>query len=120
MFMLCFVFFFSSRRRHTRCALVTGVQTCALPICRCMSDERTMTGAERTTLADGNTIPTIGLGVLRVPDDEAERSVRTALTAGYRSIDTAATYGNEEGVGRAIRDSEVPRDDVFLRSEDVV
>lgn len=82
-----------------------------------MSDERTMTGAERTTLADGNTIPTIGLGVLRVPDDEAERSVRTALTAGYRSIDTAATYGNEEGVGRAIRDSEVPRDDVFLTTK---
>jgi len=82
-----------------------------------MSDERTMTGAERTAFADGNTIPTIGLGVLRVPDDEAEQSVRTALTAGYRSIDTAATYGNEEGVGRAIRDSEVPRDDVFLTTK---
>jgi len=82
-----------------------------------MSDERTMTGAERTELADGNTIPTIGLGVLRVPDDEAQQSVRTALTAGYRSIDTAATYGNEGGVGRAIRDSEVPRDDVFLTTK---
>jgi 2,5-diketo-D-gluconate reductase A len=82
-----------------------------------MSDERTMTGAERTELADGNTIPTIGLGVLRVPDDEAQQSVRTALTAGYRSIDTAATYGNEGGVGRAIRDSEVPRDEVFLTTK---
>lgn len=82
-----------------------------------MPEPRTTTSEERTTLADGNTIPTIGLGVLRVPDDDAERAVRTALTAGYRSIDTAATYGNEEGVGRAIRESEVPRAEVFLTTK---
>lgn len=82
-----------------------------------MREERTTTSEERTALADGNSIPTIGLGVLRVPSDDAEQSVRTALTAGYRSIDTAATYGNEDGVGRGIRNSEVPREEVFLTTK---
>src|SRR5690242_9940158 len=85
--------------------------------CRCMREERTTTSEVRTALADGKTIPTIGLGVLRVPADEAEQSVRTALTVGYRSIDTAAVYGNEDGVGRAIRDSDVPRAEVFLTTK---
>ena len=82
-----------------------------------MREQRITTSEERTALLDGTTIPTIGLGVLRVPDADAEQTVRTALTAGYRSIDTAATYGNEEGVGRAIRESEVPRDEVFLTTK---
>ena len=82
-----------------------------------MREERTTMSEERTALADGKAIPTIGLGVLRVPADEAEQSVRTALTVGYRSIDTAAVYGNEDGVGRAIRDSDVPREDVFLTTK---
>lgn len=70
-----------------------------------------------TRLSDGITIPRIGLGVLRVPADDAQRSVRTALESGYRSIDTAAVYGNEDGVGRGIRESGVPREDVFLTTK---
>jgi len=70
-----------------------------------------------TLLNDGVAIPRIGLGVLRVPADDAQRSVRTALESGYRSVDTAAVYGNEDGVGRGIRESGVPRDDVFLTTK---
>ena len=57
------------------------------------------------TLADGATIPQLGLGVYKVPDDEAETVVVTALDAGYRHLDTASFYGNERGVGRAMRAS---------------
>jgi len=70
-----------------------------------------------TPLHDGNTIPRIGLGVLRVGADDAQRSVRTAIESGYRSIDTAAVYGNEDGVGRGIRESGVPREDIFLTTK---
>ena len=77
-----------------------------------MSSEQTT-----TTLGDGVEIPRIGLGVLRVPADDAQGSVRTALESGYRSIDTAAVYGNEDGVGRGIRESGVPRDEVFLTTK---
>jgi 2,5-diketo-D-gluconate reductase A len=54
------------------------------------------------TLNDGATIPQLGFGTWQVADDVAERSVSTALQIGYRHIDTAAIYGNEKGVGRAI------------------
>lgn len=76
-------------------------------------------GSEQTTttLGDGVEIPRIGLGVLRVPADEAQRSVRTALENGYRSIDTAAVYGNEDGVGRGLLESGVPRDEVFVTTK---
>lgn len=70
-----------------------------------------------TPLSDGNSIPRIGLGVLRVPADDAQLSVRTALESGYRSIDTAAVYGNEDGVGRGIRESGIPRDEVFITTK---
>ncbi|MCZ2827723.1 aldo/keto reductase [Modestobacter sp. VKM Ac-2986] len=75
--------------------------------------------ADPTTvaLADGRSIPRVGLGVLRVASDDAAASVRSALEAGYRSIDTAAVYGNEEGVGRGIRESGVDREDVFLTTK---
>jgi diketogulonate reductase-like aldo/keto reductase len=53
-------------------------------------------------LNNGVEMPQLGFGVWQVADDEAERAVSTALEAGYRSIDTAAIYGNEEGTGRAI------------------
>ena len=53
-------------------------------------------------LNDGNTIPQLGYGVFLVPADDAERAVSQALEAGYRHIDTAAIYRNEEGVGAAI------------------
>jgi diketogulonate reductase-like aldo/keto reductase len=64
-------------------------------------------------LADGTQMPVLGLGVWQVPDGpECENAVRWALEAGYRHIDTAQAYGNEESVGRALRDSGVPRAEV--------
>jgi diketogulonate reductase-like aldo/keto reductase len=69
-------------------------------------------------LADGNTMPVLGLGVWQVPDGaECVRAVRWALELGYRHIDTAQAYGNEESVGRALRESGVPRDEVFITTK---
>jgi diketogulonate reductase-like aldo/keto reductase len=69
-------------------------------------------------LSDGNEIPVLGLGVWQVSDGrECEDSVRWALEAGYRHIDTAQAYGNERSVGRALRDSGVPRDEVFVTTK---
>jgi 2,5-diketo-D-gluconate reductase A len=69
-------------------------------------------------LADGNEIPLLGLGVWQVPDGpECVNAVRWALELGYRHIDTAQAYGNEESVGRALRDSGVPREDVFITTK---
>ena len=69
------------------------------------------------TLNDGWTMPQLGYGVYQVPPEEAAESVRTALEAGYRSIDTAALYGNEEGVGKAIAESSVPREELFVTTK---
>src|SRR3954467_13102472 len=69
-------------------------------------------------LADDNQIPLLGLGVWQVPDGpECENAVRWALELGYRHIDTAQAYGNEASVGRALRDSGVPREEVFLTTK---
>jgi diketogulonate reductase-like aldo/keto reductase len=69
-------------------------------------------------LADGNEIPLLGLGVWQVPDGPAcEEAVRAALELGYRHIDTAQAYGNERSVGKALRDSGVPREDVFVTTK---
>jgi diketogulonate reductase-like aldo/keto reductase len=69
-------------------------------------------------LADGNEIPLLGLGVWQVEDGpECENAVRWALELGYRHIDTAQAYGNERSVGRALRDSGVPRDEVFITTK---
>ncbi|MFJ8790356.1 aldo/keto reductase [Streptomyces sp. NPDC102462] len=68
-------------------------------------------------LNNGVEMPQLGFGVWQVPDDEAERAVATALEAGYRSIDTAAIYGNEEGTGRAIAASGLPREDIFVTTK---
>ena len=69
-------------------------------------------------LADSNEIPLLGLGVWQVPDGpECENAVRWALEAGYRHIDTAQAYGNERSVGKALRDSGVPREDVFITTK---
>jgi 2,5-diketo-D-gluconate reductase A len=71
-----------------------------------------------TTLNNGVQMPLLGFGVFQVPDGiECERAVRTALEVGYRSIDTAAAYGNEEAVGRAVRRSGVPREEVFVTTK---
>src|SRR5438128_3378178 len=69
-------------------------------------------------LADGNQIPLLGLGVWQVPNGPtAVDAVRWALELGYRHIDTAQAYGNEESVGRALRESGVPRDQVFITTK---
>jgi 2,5-diketo-D-gluconate reductase A len=69
------------------------------------------------TLNDDNTIPVIGLGVGELSDSETEQAVSAALEAGYRLIDTAAAYGNEAAVGRAIAGSGVPRDELFVSTK---
>jgi len=68
-------------------------------------------------LNNGVEMPQLGFGVWQVPDDEAERAVSTALEAGYRSIDTAAIYGNEEGTGKAVNGSGLPRQDIFVTTK---
>ncbi|GAB3182249.1 aldo/keto reductase [Streptomyces incanus] len=69
------------------------------------------------TLNNGVAMPQLGFGVRQVPDAEAETAVAAALEAGYRSIDTAAVYGNEEGTGRAVAASGVPREDLFVTTK---
>ncbi|GAA1798381.1 aldo/keto reductase [Actinomadura chokoriensis] len=71
----------------------------------------------KVDLIDGNAMPQLGFGVFQVDDDGAERAVEAALRSGYRSIDTASAYGNEEGVGRALRASGLPRDELFVTSK---
>ncbi len=69
-------------------------------------------------LADGNQMPMLGLGVWQVPNGaECVNAVRWALDEGYRHIDTAQAYGNEESVGKALRGSGVPRDEVFITTK---
>src|SRR3954452_2360712 len=81
------------------------------------ANEVTADGRARI-LADGNEIPLLALGVWQVPNGpETENAVRWALELGYRHIDTAQAYGNEESVGRALRDSGVPREDVFITTK---
>lgn len=72
---------------------------------------------EYVTLSNGVTMPILGYGVYQVTKEECERCVLDALKAGYRSIDTAQSYFNEEEVGTAIKKSGVPREDIFLTSK---
>ena len=78
-----------------------------------------MTGAvPGLRLNNGVDIPQVGFGVFRVPDDATtERAVLTAIDCGYRSIDTAALYGNEAGVGRAVATCGVPREELFVATK---
>jgi len=69
------------------------------------------------TFNNGVEIPQLGFGVFQVPPDEVIDPVLAALEAGYRLIDTAAMYGNEEGVGKAIEQSGVPRDELFITTK---
>jgi diketogulonate reductase-like aldo/keto reductase len=83
-----------------------------------VADSQASADLRQRTLADGTTIPAIGLGVWQVPDgSECENAVRWALEAGYRHIDTAQAYGNEESVGRAVRDSGIPREEIFITTK---
>lgn len=77
-----------------------------------------MTRVPSVTLNNGVDMPLLGFGVFQVPDpDECERSVTEALRVGYRLIDTAAAYGNEDAVGRALKRSGVPRDELFITTK---
>ncbi len=71
-----------------------------------------------TTLHNGVEMPTLGLGVWKMENnDEVKTAVQAAIDAGYKAIDTAAAYKNEEGVGAAIKDSSTPREDLFITSK---
>jgi 2,5-diketo-D-gluconate reductase A len=76
-----------------------------------------MTSVPNTPLNDGTTIPQLGYGVFQVPEDETYEAVSAALAAGYRHIDTAKAYGNEAGVGRAIADSGIDRDELYVTTK---
>ena len=74
----------------------------------------TLITMQYTTLSNGIQMPLLGYGVFQVPPQEAERCVADALSVGYRLIDTAQAYFNEEGVGAAIAKSGIPREEIFL------
>ena len=76
-----------------------------------------MTSPQTLTLNDGRLIPQLGLGVWQVPNAAAPALIAEAIAAGYRLIDTAAAYGNEEGVGRGIAEALAPREDMFVTTK---
>lgn len=69
------------------------------------------------TFHDGRSAPAIGLGTWQIPDESAPQVVRQAIELGYRSVDTATIYGNEVGVGQGIRDSGIPREELFVTTK---
>lgn len=74
--------------------------------------------SDRSVLNNGVKMPWLGLGVYKTPDgEEVEFSIKTAVRVGYRSIDTAALYNNEIGVGKAIKEVDVPREDLFITTK---
>ena len=72
---------------------------------------------KNVTLNNGVEMPILGFGVYQIPADQTEQAVSEALAAGYRSLDTAAAYQNEEAVGRAIRNSGIARDELFITTK---
>lgn len=76
-----------------------------------------MNAVPKIRLADGHDMPQLGFGVWQVDNDEVENPVKVALQSGYRLIDTAEGYGNEEGVGRALASSGVERGEIFLTTK---
>ncbi|MEV0255702.1 aldo/keto reductase [Streptomyces sp. NPDC050732] len=84
---------------------------------RRLKDRELVSKVPPIILNNGVEMPQLGFGVWQVPDDEAEKAVATALEAGYRSIDTAAIYGNEEGTGKAIAASGVAREELFVTTK---
>lgn len=76
-----------------------------------------MTQVPNLTLNNGNPIPQLGLGVYQIPNGQVEESIAVALANGYRHIDTAAVYNNEEGVGRAIAATDLPREELFITTK---
>src|SRR5688500_13798121 len=96
----------SSRRR--RSAYPSGPRE--------QSEER-MSQVPNVTLHDGVEIPQLGFGVFQVPPDDTEEVVGQAFELGYRHIDTAAAYRNEKGVGRAVANSGIPREELFITTK---
>ncbi|MFI9582256.1 aldo/keto reductase [Streptomyces sp. NPDC052236] len=76
-----------------------------------------MSSVPHIILNNGVTMPQLGFGVFQVPDDQTADVVTSAIEAGYRSIDTAAAYGNEAGVGRAVASSGLARDELFVTTK---
>lgn len=72
---------------------------------------------QNVTLNNGVEMPVLGFGVYQIPPEQTEQAVGDATAAGYRSLDTAAAYRNEEAVGRAIRNSGIPRRDLFVTTK---
>jgi 2,5-diketo-D-gluconate reductase A len=107
----------SSRNLGDRAALgstqqaISGIDSRGAPVAPTMSDVLTI------TLNNNVRIPQLGFGVFQVPPEDTERVVSAALETGYRSIDTAAAYQNEKGVGRAIASSGLPRDQIFVTTK---
>ena len=76
-----------------------------------------MTNPLTVKLHDGHSMPQLGLGVWKASIAEARAAALTAIEAGYRSIDTAAIYENEEGIGQALRETSIPRDQLFITTK---
>ena len=76
-----------------------------------------MTSVPTITLNDGVEIPQLGFGVFQIPPEDTKKATLEALEVGYRHIDTAEMYGNEKGVGEAIAESGIPRDEIFVTSK---
>jgi 2,5-diketo-D-gluconate reductase A len=76
-----------------------------------------MVAVPKLTMNDGHQIPQLGFGVFQIQPDETVQSVRTALDVGYRLIDTAQGYRNEEGVGEALAGSAIPAEDIFVTTK---
>jgi len=74
-------------------------------------------GVPTVELNDGNAMPALGLGTYSLDGDEGVASMGAAIRSGYRLLDTALNYGNEDAVGRAVRESDVPRDELFVTSK---
>ncbi|MGW0580405.1 aldo/keto reductase [Streptomyces sp. NPDC002920] len=72
---------------------------------------------QTVTLNNGVEMPILGFGVFQIPAEETEQAVTDALAAGYRLLDTAASYGNEEAVGLAIKNSGIPREELFITTK---
>lgn len=72
---------------------------------------------QQVTLNSGVQMPILGFGVYQIPPEQTEQAVTDALAAGYRLLDTAAAYGNEQAVGRAIKNSGIPREDLFVTTK---
>src|SRR5699024_3688625 len=82
-----------------------------------MEEEMMMTNIPLKTLYNGVSVPQLGLGVYKVPPEDVYQTVSSALKAGYRHIDTASYYENENGVGKAIKESGIPREKLFITTK---